>query len=461
MTRLSRRTFLAACAASAAAQARDIAQLSAFGAVPASGDVDVIIVGAGAAGIAAARRVAAGNQRFALLEAADRVGGRCVTDVRSFGAPFDRGAHWIHKPDSNPLAKLATGFDIYPAPRAQSLRVPPRAARDGELEQYFSALVRSSRAIIDAGRGKVDVTARAALPRDLGDWQASVEFTLGPYSTGKELAQVSAADFARAGEREADAFCRQGYGALLAKLAANIPVQLSTPVTELEWGSGLEVRTPKGRIRARTAIVTVSTGVLASGAIQFTPVLPKRQLDAVNALSLGSFEHVAFELPGNPLGLPADDLVFEKAAGPRSAALLANVGGSALCMVEIAGPLARDLAREGEAAMTAYANDWLAAVFGGGARRITRAVVTRWSVDPLTRGAFSAASPGNADTRRTLLEPLRERVFFAGEAVHDTLWGTVGGAWESGNRAAESALRKMGALREPEKEKPRPRRRRR
>lgn len=453
MPGISRRTFIAASAATFAAQA------SAFGAVPASGEVDVMIVGAGAAGIAAARRVAAANLRFALLEASDHIGGRCVTDTRSFNVPFDRGAHWIHKPDSNPLLKSGTGLDIYPAPRAQSLRVAPRAARDAELEQYFSALVRSSRAIIEAGRGKTDMPAQAALPRDLGEWQASVEYALGPYSNGKALTQMSAVDFAHAGEREGDAFCRQGYGALLAKLATNIPVTLSAPVTRLEWGSSLEAQTPKGRIRARAAIVTVSTGALTAGAIEFSPDLPKRQLDALNQLSLGSFDHIAFDLPGNPLGLPPDDLVFEKAAGARNAALFANVGGTSLCMLEVAGAFGRDLARQGEAAMTGFANEWLAAVFGGSARPIKRAMATRWNEDPLTRGAFSAASPGNADARKVLLEPLRDRVWFAGEAVHYSLWGTVGGAWESGTRAAEVALRKLGALREPEADKPRSRRR--
>ncbi|MGI8524650.1 MAG: flavin monoamine oxidase family protein [Pseudolabrys sp.] len=458
MPGISRRSFLRSSFAASAAVA---AQASVFGAVPASGEVDILIVGAGAAGIAAARRVATANRRFALVEASDHIGGRCVTDTRAFSVPFDRGAHWIHKPDSNPLTKLAsgTGLEIYPAPRAQILRVPPRAARDAEMEQYFSMLVQASRAVTEAGRGRGDVAARSALPRELGDWQASVEFALGPYSIGKDLGVVSAIDFSRADEREADAFCRQGYGALLAKLAAGVPVQLSSPVSGLDWDSAIEARMPSGRIRARAAIVTLSTDVLVSGGVSFSPGLPKRQVDALRALSLGSFDHIAFELPRNPFGLAPDDLVFEKSAGPKTAALFANVGGTSLCMVEIAGPFGRELTRQGEAAMTAFANDWLVTVFGASAKKsIKRAAVTRWSEDPLTRGAFSAASPGNADARKILMEPLRERIYFAGEAVHETLWGTVGGAWESGTRAAEAALRKMGAFSsEPEAREPRPR----
>ena len=100
MPRLSRRSFLAASAALGRApcgRRRDAGR---------DGRVDVVIVGAGAAGIAAARRIAAAGRKFVLLEAADHIGGRCITDTRTFGVPYDRGAHWIHTPDLNPVTKL-------------------------------------------------------------------------------------------------------------------------------------------------------------------------------------------------------------------------------------------------------------------------------------------------------------------------------------------------------------------
>jgi monoamine oxidase len=81
---------------------------------------------------------------------------------------------------------------------------------------------------------------------------------------------------------------------------------------------------------------------------------------------------------------------------------------------------------------------------------VGRAHATRWSAAPYIRGAFSAAVPGGQGARKVLMEPLRDRIWFAGEAVHETQWGTVNGAWESGTRAAEAILRKMGVLREPE-----------
>jgi monoamine oxidase len=449
MNRLSRRSFLAASAAMTAAPA--------LGAVSLSGEVDVVIVGAGAAGIAAARRLAAAGRRFALIEAVDRIGGRCITDTQTFGVPYDRGAHWIHMPELNPLAKLAprSEFDIYPAAISQRLRIGRRNAREGELEDFLAALVRSNRAIAEAARGRADINCADVLPKNLRDWRPAVEFVLGPFGCAKDLRDISAMDFAKSAERDVDAFCRQGFGALLRKLGSGLPIALATPVTGITWGNRLEVATEKGRIEARAVIITASTNVLAAGKIKFTPELPKRQLDALAQLKLGSYDHVALELAGSPLGVQRDDLVFEKAESARTAALLANVSGTALAMVEVAGRFGRELSGQGEPAMVAFATDWLASLYGNDVKKaVKRTHATRWNDEPWALGAFSAAAPGGQGARRVLMEPLRDRIWFAGEAAHETLWGTVGGAWESGVRAAEAILRKMGVLRDP----PEPRR---
>jgi monoamine oxidase len=95
--------------------------------------------------------------------------------------------------------------------------------------------------------------------------------------------------------------------------------------------------------------------------------------------------------------------------------------------------------------MTAFAVDWLVSIFGADIRKaVGRSHATQWNTDPWTLGAASAASPGNQGSRRILMEPLRERIFFAGEAIHETLFGTVEGAWESGERAADAALKAIG-----------------
>jgi len=437
---VNRRAFLAGSAAVAAAPV-----LAAPAVQP---DFDVLIVGAGAAGIAAARRVAAAGRRFVVLEASERWGGRCFTDMRTFRIPYERGARWIYMPDLNPLAKLAlkAGLDIYPMPAGQRLRIGLRDAREGETEDFFANLVRCNRGISDAARGKVDVSCAQALPNDLGDWRPTMEFVLGNFGCGKALSDISAMDLAKSAEREVAAFCRQGLGTLVGKLAFGSPIQFSSPVTRIAWGDRLvEAETRGTLLTARAAIVTASTAVLASGKIKFQPGLPARHAEAIGKLGLGSYEHVAIEFAGNPLGLRSDDLIFEKAAGPRTAALLGNVSGSRLCVVEIAGRLAADLAGDGEAAMTTFAIDWLAGLFGSGLKRaVERTHATRWTKEPWVLGAFSAAAPGGQWARKALSEPLDERLWFAGEAVHETLWGTIAGAWEAGERAADAAIKRLG-----------------
>ncbi|NEV77718.1 FAD-dependent oxidoreductase, partial [Rhodopseudomonas sp. BR0C11] len=145
-------------------------------------EAEVVVVGAGAAGIAAARRIVAAGRKVIVVEAASEIGGRCVTDTTSFAAPFDRGARWLHNPDSNPLVRLArsSGFAVTPVAPGQKVRIGRRNARSRETEDFLAAYVRATRAIGDASRGKSDISCAAALPNDLGDWAATIEYVLGP-----------------------------------------------------------------------------------------------------------------------------------------------------------------------------------------------------------------------------------------------------------------------------------------
>jgi monoamine oxidase len=449
MRRLTRRSFLASSAVAVVAG-------PAFGAprpapvpeVPRSGWVDAVVVGAGAAGIAAGRRLAAAGKRFVVLEAADEVGGRCITDSKTFGIPYDRGAHWIYAADINPLARLAmqVGLDVYPAPPGQRMRIGRRYAREGEMEDFLSSLVRANSAIADAAR-KSDVACTQALPKELGEWRPTIEFVLGPYGCSKELADVSTADLARSGERDNNAFCRQGYGTLLARLAAPLPLLLSTPVKTIEWWSRarIEVETTKGQFKTGLVILTVSTNVLTSGKIKLAPDLPKRHLEAATKLKLGSRDHVALELTGNPLGLRSDELVFEKADSRQTAAIFGNMSGSTICVIDIGGNFGRDLSAKGEAAMIDFAINWLGRLYGTDMKgAVKRRHATRWNNEPWVLGAVSAAAPGAQSSRKILAEPISNRIFLAGEATHETLWGTVNGAWESGERAADTVVKLLG-----------------
>ena len=184
MSAVTRRQFLAA------------AGLAAAGPVLANAatdpDFDVIIIGAGAAGISAARRIAQSGKTFAVLEASDHWGGRCFTDLKTFGVPYDRGALWVHETEAFPVDQLASkaGLETYKEPSTQRLRiatppdprlrVPTRKARVSELEEFYSKLVSCNQAIASAGPS--DISCANALPKDIGDWRPTMEFVLGPSS---------------------------------------------------------------------------------------------------------------------------------------------------------------------------------------------------------------------------------------------------------------------------------------
>ncbi|MDN4987674.1 FAD-dependent oxidoreductase [Bradyrhizobium arachidis] len=440
---ITRRSFLSASAAFAAAP------ILRATAAPLPREADIVVIGAGAAGIAAARRVMAANRKVVVVEAASQVGGRCITDTTTFDVPFDRGARWMHNPDTNPMIRLArsAGLDVSPAPSGQKMRIGRRNARAGETEEFLAALVRTNRAIDEAARGKLDTSCASVLPKDLGDWAGAAEFVLGASFAGKDLKELSAIDKARAQDRNAPIACRQGLGTLIARLGEQVPTVLSTPASRIAWSNrDVSVETPSGKIAARAAIVTVSTNVLTSGALKFAPDIPKRTLDAVSKLTLGSYDRIVLQLPGNPLGLARDDVLVEQSTSTRTALMYANIGGSSLCSIDVGGSFGRDLAEQGEKAMTTFAKEWITKLFGSeAAAAVQKTAVTRWNASPYVMGAMSAASPGGQLARRVLTEPIGN-MFLAGEATHDTLWGTVDGAWDSGERAADAALRKIGAL---------------
>ena len=155
-------------------------------------------------------------------------------------------------------------------------------------------------------------------------------------------------------------------------------------------------------------------------------------------------------MPGNPLGLSRDDVVIEQSNSTRTALMYANMGGSSLCTIDVAGSFGRDLSAQGERAMVAFATEWLTKLFGSdAANAVKKSSATRWNAAPFALGAMSAAGPGGQASRKILTEPIG-CMYLAGEATHETLWGTIDGAWESGERAAEAALRRIGALRDSE-----------
>src|SRR6202048_1703624 len=139
---MTRRDFLSAAAGLAAVPVLGRCAVAA----QLSREADIVVIGAGAAGIAAARRIQAANRKVIVVEATGQVGGRCLTDTTSFEVPFDRGARWMHNPDTNPMIRLAraAGLEVYSAPLGQKIRIGRRNARAGETEDFLAALVRAN-----------------------------------------------------------------------------------------------------------------------------------------------------------------------------------------------------------------------------------------------------------------------------------------------------------------------------
>lgn len=405
-------------------------------------DVDVAIVGAGPAGIAAARMVAAAGRSYALLEAAPRVGGRTLTDTDLFGVPFDMGAHWIHMPALHPLSMLGrqAGFTLYRAPSDVRLFVGSREASKADYRAYDAAVARAEEAIWKAGRQGRDIPASEVVPKG-GPWSATAALMVGPLSCGKDMSAISTLDFANSAETEVDEFCRQGLGTLVATLAAPLAVHLETQVNAIDLAPRRPILdTSRGPISAATVILAVPPPLVAEGRPRVRPALPAEHREAVERLSLGAYDHIAFMLPGNPLDLNPDELACFQSDTPDGFAILGRIGGTDLHSVEVGGRLARDLAAT-PGAGEAFAREVVGRACGwDAAGRLGTIHATRWTEAPFAQGAFSCAEPGAGHLRRVFATPVGERLFFAGEHTHENLWGTVGGAWLSGERAARHAL---------------------
>lgn len=434
---ITRRAVLAAglaAAGSGLARAQAILQVN---------DVDVAIVGGGAAGIAAARSIVAAGRTCLLIEAAARLGGRARTET-PFGMPFDLGAAQMAEED-NPLvaAAKADGRDLVDLPASRRLYVDGREARDSAYDAFAVALGRARRAIAataDAGR---DVAAARALP-DLGPWGPTVEATLGPLGCGRTLANVSAVDFARRESPPGAVGSAQGIGALLEQLGAGLNLRVGTRVTRIDASTRGVTLEAGGTVRARVVIVALPVAVLAAGAVRFGAGLPARLQAAFPRLPSGLMERVGFLLPGNPLVLQPDETVLARASAAPAAVLQARVGGTDLHVLTFGADVAASIAANGETTALKAAQDVIGQAFGAAnGARITRVVASRWSTDPLVRGAMAVAVPGAGAVRRLFAEPAG-RLVFAGEYTHETLWGTLAGAWSSGERAADQALRLVG-----------------
>ena len=424
---------------------------------PASAHVDVAIIGAGVAGLAAAAELRRAGRKVVVLEAGQRIGGRAWTESpAAFGGqtPFDHGASWLHDAHRNPLVPLARAFGETVEPDIgwdDRVHLFGEAGRVESLQDYLAAEQRWQSVVTSALAGPDCSLAAAGDPLADDPWTATIESWEGAIIAAADADLLSLRDW-HVNALDGENFVAPGgLGALLARClgAAAGPVVFGATVTRLAAESGgIRLGTAEGgSVQAGAAIVTVSTGVLRAGTIGFSPALPAEILAALGGLPMGLLTKIGVPAAGaDRLGLGAGTDVFRRIPS-RGAPCLSTIfwpHETNIAIGFIGGRAAWALCEKpGDAADLFMAE--LTATLGAPARAAfdpAKTLMTAWGNDPAFHGAYAYATPGNAGARATLNTPIWDgRLLFAGEACDtDGLAGTVGGAYHSGLRAAQKIL---------------------
>jgi monoamine oxidase len=401
---------------------------------------DIAIIGAGAAGIAAARQLAASPVSVVMLEALQRPGGRSWTCQTSVG-PMDLGCGWLHSGGRNPWTHIAeqAGYEIDRGPSAWGKQFRNLGFAQTDQTAAWSAFERWSSRL--AAAPPASDRASDALQPD-SPWTPYLQ-ALSGYISGDELERISARDYAAYDEASTDDNWRlpAGYGTLIAaSLPADVQLHLGTALQALSLDEQRVVlETQHGVLRPRAVIISVSTNVLAGDAIVLPSALdPWRE--AATRLPLGNNEKLYLEIVGQSPFEPESHVVGDPHDATTGSYYIRPFGRPVIeCF--LGGSGARNAAAEGPDAAFARAIDQLAALFGHSVRsRLRPLVASDWTRTALIGGGYSHALPGQAEARLALAQPLDERIFFAGEATHRTDFSTAHGAYQSGLRAAREAM---------------------
>ena len=410
-------------------------------------DTDVIIIGAGFAGISAARQLKASGVRAIIIESRDRVGGRAYTDTQTLGRRFDRGAYWLHSKAINPLVPLA---------RQDGMNLIESSNSDGEIfDQGTASSEVFMEAVSDAGEAwerRQAVTSSILKDSSLG---ATLPNPTLAQRFVKNIFAVEMGDdpdlISRKGynmlEGGEDLVPETGMGPLAQGLASGLDIRLNCPVSAVVWDGnhGVTVKGSFGQLTARKIIITAPTGVLVTGAIRFDPALPQATQAAISNLPMGAFEKHAMVLSQAMPDLPEFAISKSHVEQGLYHALLVSPDKKMVTAL-IPGPVSRRLFAEGLPAIEAFADDLVKNVIGTRARVEARAT-THWQLDPFARGSYAYSRVGHSDAREIYAQPVDDRLFFTGDGADDPLAVSVGGAWRNGQKAARSVARLLGAKR--------------
>lgn len=398
-------------------------------------DADVGIIGAGVAGLTAAKQLQAMGRSCVLLEASHRIGGRAYTESLAPGIPFDLGAHWIHSDRLNPFTAIANKHGALLQQDAEDYTaasyfedgawLPDSAA--GELGEFCARQY----AKVRAAAGANDTRSVFDVIDNDHRWAPYFYLFFGQnYTCDVDMASVQ--DVANYDVAGMDLAVASGFGNLVASYGADVPVSLNTAVQAIDWsGRGVRLQTTKGIVSVGKLIITVSTGVLATQQIRFMPHLPEQTLAAIHGLPMGSCTRVGITFD-EPLLRDLPDAFTIRTADDEPLHFRNRPCGYDCVEITTGGRLAEWMEKSGQQATLDYIVARLQALLGNGVG-VPRArhIVSAWDSDPWTKGAYSYARPGAARQRSCLASPLDEKLYFAGEAVAVRHFATVHGAYFS------------------------------
>ena len=392
--------------------------------------IDLAIVGAGAAGISAARESRERGLTCVVLEASDRIGGRAST-VDWQDHALDLGATWLHSADRNPLVPLAEklGVTIDRAPTPWRNQFQDLGYSKAEQAQSWAAVDAFAQRLRQRSNG--DVASNALEPGN--QWNGMLE-ALNGYLNGTSLANTSAEDFIAYWDGSDSSNWRLpgGYGALVAVLAAELDIRTACAVRGVDWrGSSVRLTSDAGTVEASRAIITVSTNVLASGNIRFSPALDDR-LHAASQLPLGRVEKL-FLTSSEPDSVPKNAHLIGSPRSADTGSYMLRPLGMPVIEGFFGGDWLNDVAGDD---LAAKARDELGGLLGSDfAGKLSGVAHSDWKNHAFIRGSYSYARPGEHGARAALCAPVEARIAFAGEACSDTDFATVHGAWQSGRGA--------------------------
>jgi len=328
----------------------------------AKGDHDVVVIGGGAAGIAAARRLHDAGIDCLIVEARNRLGGRAWTVPGPNGSALDLGCGWLHSADRNPWVAIA---------RAQGLTIdetPPPWARSslgfqrGEQDDYRAAMAAFYARVNEIAHAGADVSVAAALEPG-GRWNGLLTAVV-TFISGAEPEKVSARDFADYDNTDVNWRVVEGYGATVAGHGAGVPAAFDSPVLRVDHGGKrLKIETANGALIADRAIVTLPTTVLAQSETLFAPALPEK-LDAARELPLGLDDKLFLALD-KPEEFEANSRLFGAKHNGKTAAYHIRPFGRAQIECFFGGDNARELEAAGEGAFFDFAVGELTGILGG------------------------------------------------------------------------------------------------